>query len=261
MNGPRLLRSFIPVVALWTALALPAGDVEGQALGTIVVTVRDVMSFEHLEGARIRLDTGELTADTDEEGRVVFTRVPVGEVTLRVTHAGYGSVVEALTVTSMEETLLQVQLPRIETILDEILVLAGRQREGRAQGHSEALVEAEDSGPMTAADLLARQVPGLRVDQSSGAIGSGTRVRIRGTSSISGREAPYIYLDGLRISNDDAPLVGSREGQGLYVLEMIPASEIKRIRVLRGPAAAARYGESANGVILIETRKGDPNDD
>ena len=229
---------------------------EAQARGTIVVWAVDATSFERLVGARIRLDTGELTADTDEEGRVVFPRVPVGEVTLRVTHAGYGSVVEALSVTSTEETLLQVQLPRIEAILSEILVLADREREGRARGHSEARVEAEDSGPMTAADLLARQVPGLRVDQSSGVIGSGTRVRIRGTSSISGREAPHIYLDGLRISNDDAPLVGSREGQGLYVLEMIPASEIKRIRVLRGPAAAAQYGESANGVILNRDPQG-----
>ena len=41
---------------------------------------------------------------------------------------------------------------------------------------------------------------------------------------------------------------------------MIPASEIKRIRALRGPAAAAQYGESANGVILIETRRGEAND-
>ncbi|MEX2570759.1 MAG: hypothetical protein WD737_05590 [Gemmatimonadota bacterium] len=39
----------------------------------------------------------------------------------------------------------------------------------------------------------------------------------------------------------------------LEVLDQIPASQVKRIQVLRGSSAAARHGDSANGGILIET--------
>ena len=111
---------------------------------------------------------------------------------------------------------------------------------------------------MTAADLLAQRVPGLIVDRTSGAVGGGARVLIRGVSSMSGSNAPAIYLDGIRIDDRSAPLRGSREPQALHALELIPASEVKQIRVLRGPAAAASYGAASNGVILIETRRGDP---
>ncbi len=44
-------------------------------------------------------------------------------------------------------------------------------------------------------------------------------------------------------------------GQALEVLRQIPASDVKDIQVLRGPAAAFIQG-SANGAILIETKFG-----
>ena len=69
--------------------------------------------------------------------------------------------------------------------------------------------------------------------------------------------APAIYLDGVRIDDRSSALPGSREPQAFHTLELIPASEVKQIRVLRGPAASARYAGAANGVILIETRRGD----
>ena len=40
----------------------------------------------------------------------------------------------------------------------------------------------------------------------------------------------------------------------LNALELIPAERVLRIRVLRGPAAAAEYADAASGVILVETR-------
>ena len=84
-------------------------------------------------------------------------------------------------------------------------------------------------------------------------------MEIRGRGSFTGSNAPAIYLDGMRI-NDRAGgvLPGNPDAQNLHVLETIPASEVKQIRVLRGPAASARFADSVNGVILIELRKGEP---
>ena len=42
------------------------------------------------------------------------------------------------------------------------------------------------------------------------------------------------------------------------MLQDIPAADVRRIRVLRGPAASAQYLEAANGIILIELRSPDP---
>ena len=53
-----------------------------------------------------------------------------------------------------------------------------------------------------------------------------------------------------------ASVLGSTGYDVLHTLETIPASQVRQIRILRGPAAAAQYSESANGVILIETRRG-----
>ena len=47
----------------------------------------------------------------------------------------------------------------------------------------------------------------------------------------------------------------ARASTGLHVLELIPASEVERIRVLRGPSAAVEYPDATHGVILVEMRR------
>jgi outer membrane receptor for ferrienterochelin and colicin len=39
-------------------------------------------------------------------------------------------------------------------------------------------------------------------------------------------------------------------------LERIPASDVERVEVLRGPAAAFLYPYAANGVINVVTKRG-----
>ncbi len=58
---------------------------------------------------------------------------------------------------------------------------------------------------------------------------------------------PVIYVDGVRVSDR----LGDAQ---VHVLELIPAEDVERIRILRGPAAAAAYADAANGIILVETR-------
>ena len=60
---------------------------------------------------------------------------------------------------------------------------------------------------------------------------------------------PVIYVDGIRVSD--------RTGAAqVHILELIPAEDVERIRILRGPAAAAAYTDANSGIILVETRRG-----
>jgi outer membrane cobalamin receptor len=61
-----------------------------------------------------------------------------------------------------------------------------------------------------------------------------------------GPAEPAIYIDGIR--------AGEGGNNAMLSLEQIPAANVLRIRVLRGPSAAAAYADAASGVILVETR-------
>ena len=255
MQVPGIPRLAIALTTTVCVLHMQAETAFAQDTGTVLGTVLDATSLDPLEGARVEFLEQDVSAVTDAEGRFVFADVPVGDVTLRALSGGYGTVVESLPVTMLEVALIQFQLPRIEVLLDAILVRVGGKE--RSRGHSEALVEGGTSASLTAADLVAHKVPGLVVTR--GASGAGARIRIRGVSSISGGNAPAIYLDGVRIVDRSSTLRGSGGPLPFHALEQIPASEVRQIRVLRGPAASAQYAEASNGVILIETRRGAPN--
>ena len=103
--------------------------------------------------------------------------------------------------------------------------------------------------PVTAADLLAREVPSARV--TTGFIGhTDYRFRLREpASSFSLGGEPIILLDGVMISGAGGELA-------LEALKQIPASDVLEIEVLRGPAATSPYPMGANGVVLVKTRRG-----
>jgi len=76
------------------------------------------------------------------------------------------------------------------------------------------------------------KVSGVQITNSSGAVGSSSRITLRGPSSITGTNEPP------DINPDD----------------------IESLTVLKGPNAAALYGvRAANGVIIITTKKGKAN--
>src|SRR5690606_19645652 len=89
------------------------------------------------------------------------------------------------------------------------------------------------------------KIAGIIVKQSSGAPGSSSEITIRGSRSFVGNNEPLYVVDGLPVSS------GSR------TVDINP-NDIKSINVLKGPTAAALYGlRASNGVIVIETKKGE----
>lgn len=242
---------FLPAVVILAAAA--SHPVHAQERGSLVGVVVDDSDDARLEGATVSVVEGRASATTDEDGRFLLPDVPAGSLALRVQAPGYTTVVERVEVSETDIAFFQVRLPRIAATLRELLVRG--ERSGAGGGESEITGNERDT--RTAADLLADGVPGVEVLRGSGSVGTGAGIRIRGMSSVTQSNAPAIYLDGVRIdagANRDAP--AGRGQQVQHVLESIPAHEVLRIRVLRGPSAAARYADSANGVILVETRRG-----
>ena len=238
-------------------LSGPHFAVEGQASASLIGIVLQEGSDQPLPGARLMILETQRSVVTDGNGEFSFLELTPGEVVLRAGLDGYASVVESLEIASNEVGFVQLRLPPLFAALDEIFVIA-EESSGRA-GYQEASVQNDDGNIGTAADLLEGKVLGLDLRRNTGVAGGGARVQLRGPSSLSLSNEPVIYVDGIRISSRIGSL-DSRNSAGLHALEMIPASIVQRIRVLRGPAAGAQYPDANNGVILIETRRGRSGD-
>lgn len=100
----------------------------------------------------------------------------------------------------------------------------------------------EASGATGVADVLAR-LPGIEISRNGGP-GNASSVFLRGAES----RFTAVYIDGVRIDS---------QSTGGAQWEQIPLSQIDRIEVLRGPAAAVYGSDAIGGVIQLFTRKGE----
>lgn len=239
-----LLPGVLPVV--WSA------PLAGQERGLLFGIVVDDRSDAPIAGAKVRIVGGDAEAATDAHGMFVLAELPVGRVHLRAEKPGYSTVVEQVGVGTTALVDLEIRLVPTVVFLRELSVTAGRTRKGTAYSVTE--VSTEGGTGASALDLLAAQVPGLRVAAGRGVLGQDATVGIRGVGTINGSGAPLIYLDGIRISDHVTNAVPSGVN-ALSVLAQIPAAEVRRIFVLRG-AASAMYPDAADGVIVIETSRG-----
>lgn len=89
--------------------------------------------------------------------------------------------------------------------------------------------------------------------------GSGSSIRIRGTSSLSASSEPLFVLDGVPMPVDvssDFNFATANSDDYSQLLNVSP-SDILSIEVLKDAAATAIYGsKAANGALLITTKKG-----
>lgn len=139
---------------------------------------------------------------------------------------------------------LKITMTEDDGLLDELVVVGyGTQKKVNLTG-SVSSVSAEDLANkpvMSTAQALAGLAPGLSVLQNSGRPGAGATVRIRGTGTFSSAgNSPLVLIDGLSGNIDD-----------------VDPNDIQNISFLKDAASASIYGNrAANGVILIETKKG-----
>ncbi len=100
---------------------------------------------------------------------------------------------------------------------------------------------------------LQGRAAGVFINSGSGKLGQGLTIRVRGISSISANQQPFVVVDGV-------PAVS--QSLGSYTepdnpLATLNPDDIESIEVLKDAASAAIYGARAsNGVILVTTKSG-----
>ncbi|HJR67492.1 MAG TPA: SusC/RagA family TonB-linked outer membrane protein [Gemmatimonadaceae bacterium] len=256
----QLHRQFVKVTC--AVMLLPSALFAQEQSGAISGRVIDRDTQQPIASAQVVVVGTQVGAVTDDRGEYRITRVTPGSRQLRALRLGYQSSTQTVAVRAGETATADFTLGTAAVNLDQVVITAtGETQRKRESGAitSTIAVDALDLAPITNfSQVLTGRAPGVAVQLTSGTLGSGTRIRIRGTNSISLANDPLLIIDGVRVNNTVA--------SGIAVGGMLPSrlddlnpDEIENIEVIKGPAAAALYGTAAaNGVIQVTTKRGRP---
>lgn len=263
----------LPFVRLCLALILllclpPTTDAQNTSNETIKIAgiVRDSLQYP-LAGVFISQnnrtlgvtgDNGQFNLSASRNGRLAFSYV------------GYEMYYLA---PSISNSNLIITLKRSEATLQNVVVTAlGITRNERALGYSAPVITGEQ---LTAApsnnwtDALSGKVPGLNLVRSNSGPTGSNKIILRGENNLTGDNEALIVLDGVVMKRSSARRTGL-QGEQVYgtgsdnmpadygsSLNDINPEDIESVTVLKGPGAAALYGQdAANGAIIITTKSG-----
>ena len=264
-------RRWVTAVTLASAIALLGATRAHAQTGAIVGQVTDARSAEGVNGVTVEVQGTRLAAITRADGRFRITGVPTGSYAVVARRIGYASGRQQVAVSGSEVTA-NFSLTAAAVALDQVVVTgtAGAQ-ERRTIPNAVSAIDApsqlEASAAPNITSLISGRAPGVTIASTTGRLGAGPDIQIRGRSSLSLSNAPLIYIDGVRVNNAtrSGPVgvsgVGSSFGaQNSSVagrLNDITPEDIQSIEIIKGPAASTIYGtEAANGVIQIITKRG-----
>lgn len=192
---------------------------------------------EPIIGANVTVEGTGAGTITDINGNYSLT-APANS-NLKISYIGYTTqVVKA-------GSASKVKLAEDSKTLSEVVVVGyGSQRKSDLTGGIVAVGEDKLNLVSTnnLMDKLAGQVPGLSISTTNAKPGEDQTIRVRGVNSLSASNDPLVVMDGI-------PYSGS--------LGDIDPDLIESMSVLKDASSAAIYGSrGANGVILIQTKKG-----
>lgn len=223
----------------------------------VKVSVRD-SSGRPLPGANVYNKTINKMYSTDKNGDLVINDVPANGYVLQINYLGFKGeeiFVDRKTIT------YYVTLRQSSASLEEVSVVSnGYQKisKERAAG-AYTVITGKELAANPAVNILERlegQVAGVKFDIK------GNSVQIRGVNNYSGSNGiPLIVVDGFPLMNpsDAATLTKQVAGNtfGNSVISNINMADIEQITFLKDASATSIWGSrAANGVIVIETKKG-----
>ena len=241
------------VLLLMTCLLFTAGLLaqERQVNGRVL----DETTGKGIPDISVTLVGAGIGTTTNSEG-MFSLRIPaaVKKPQLQVGAVGYLKE----TVAAEEGRSMVISLKKESKILEDVVVIGyGTQKKRNVTG-AVASFDARnlDERPIARVDqALVGQMAGVAVKQTTGSLGKGLSVQIRGTGSITAGNEPLYVIDGFPLATA-APNGSGNYGTG-NPLDNINPNDIESIQVLKDAAAAAIYGSrAANGVVLITTKRG-----
>ncbi len=251
-----------PAALLAAAAARPAAA-QQPALGQGVVTGTVVAEGTQrpVADAQVSVEGTALGAATDAAGRFRVAGLPEGEVRLVVRRIGFQprTVTARAGATNLRLVLTERVLELNQVVVTGVAGVAERRAIGNAVSTINTAQIAATQPVRNVQDLLTGRASGVSVVGSSGQAGTGSRIRVRGASSLSLANDPLIYVDGVRVDNAQAtgPANQGFSSASISRFNDFNPNDIESIEVIKGPAAATLYGtEASNGVIQIITKKG-----
>ncbi len=214
------------------------GEIEIGAIQSIITgTITDVTGVP-LPGANVLVKGTTNGTQSDFDGN--YTITADSNATLVFSYIGFTSQEIALG----GNIVLDVTLTEDASQLDEVIVVGyGTQKKSDLTGSvvRVSLDDKENVGNTNILQALSGAAAGVNIQNASVA-GGEADFSIRGKTSLSASDSPLIVLDGIIYNGS---------------ITDINTNDVESIDILKDASAAAVYGSrSANGVVLISTKKG-----
>jgi TonB-linked SusC/RagA family outer membrane protein len=256
VGTPRSILFHIVLAAAATFTAFTADAQTGSVAGTVVTAAGSPIAQ-----ARVLVEGTQRSAVTDASGRFQIGGITGTEVTLEVRRIGYRYARQTVAVgsTDLRLTLNEQSVALAEVVVTGTTGAQARREIGNAVSTISAAEVAATQPVRSFQDMITGRATGVSVVASSGQVGTGSRIRIRGASSLSLSNDPLIYVDGVRVDNaqGSGPTVQGFGSRAVSRWNDFDPDDMESIEILKGPAAATLYGtEASNGVIQIITKRG-----
>jgi TonB-linked SusC/RagA family outer membrane protein len=241
----RLIATLTLACAVGTVALLTPRPAAAQATGRITGVVTSDQGTP-IPGAQVVVDGTAVGAVSGDNGRYTIPNVTPGTRTVRAQRIGYAPQTQTVTVGDGQTTTADFQLATVATRLSSQIVVGYTTQTNRDVSDAVSTVSAAEIGQATSAtveEALRGRVPGVQIN-ASGEPGRPAQVFIRGQGFIT-TSTPLYVVDGMYL----------RQNPNLN------PDDIESIVVLKDASAAAQYGsQSANGVIVITTKRGRASD-
>jgi TonB-linked SusC/RagA family outer membrane protein len=204
----------------------------------ITGSITDSQTGESMPGVNIRVEGSNIGTMSDANGKYSID-VPDRNAVLLFSFIGY----TPQRISSGGRTIIDISLVSETLSLEEVVVIGyGTQKKVNVIGSVRTVSDKElDAAPVSmVSNALSGRMPGVIVQQGSGEPGdNAAAILIRGKSTL-GNNSPLIVVDG----------IADRD------MNSIQPTDIESITVLKDASAAIYGARSANGVILITTKRG-----
>lgn len=211
-----------------------------------------------LSGASVMLKGTTNSTATDADGNYRLTNVPQTGGTLVFTFIGY----QTQEIAIGGQNTVNAMLSPDATELSEVVVTSlGITRSRKSLGFAvqsvgaKELTEAKQPNIVSA---LQGQVAGVQITNTGGAPGMGSRIVVRGLTSLNPNadNQPLFIIDGVPIDNSVTDNSSYGRGMSNRAADINP-NDIETISILKGAAATGLYGvRAANGAVVITTKSG-----
>ena len=250
----------LTLAAFLGTLATASAVAQTPQQGTITGRVTDAATNQPVSAAQVNVVGTTLGAQASQDGQYTIRGVNPGTVELRALRVGFAESKQTVTVTAGQTVTANFAMRAVVTTLAPVVTTAtGEQRRvevGNAIAQVDAAKVTETQAVSNMGDLLTARAAGVTVFGGT-QTGAGTRIRVRGTSSLSLTNNPIYVIDGVRVEGTTGSSSVSVGGTLPSRVGDLNPEEIENIEIVRGPSASTLYGtDAANGVVVITTKRG-----